>query len=182
MKPALFLDLDNTVIKTKSGQTFAKDIDDWQFNGDILDALQLFVSRGYAIIIVTNQGGVKAGFLTHSMLKRKLNHIGTAIMEVLETNSRPYTFCIIASTEDNYNRKPYPGMAFEAACLHNINLRESIMVGDASGLEKSFADTDLQFARNAGISTYIDIEDFLSPSDWGNIYLDYTNLLEPHNI
>ncbi len=56
----LFLDLDGTVRRSKSGATFINDPYDQEMIPGVEDAIARY--HDYKIIGVTNQGGVKAGF------------------------------------------------------------------------------------------------------------------------
>jgi len=49
--------------------------------------------------------------------------------------------------KDSYMRKPNPGMIFKAAEQHNVNLKESIMIGDNI--------SDVEAGQNAGIGINI---------------------------
>ena len=56
----LFADLDGTLIKTKSGETFPKGIQDMEIRFDVLDAIKK-LNPDY-ILIVSNQGGHRKWF------------------------------------------------------------------------------------------------------------------------
>ena len=57
----------------------------------------------------------------------------------------------------SYNRKPNPGMAFDNALEFELDLRNSVMLGNYK--------TDEGFSTNAGLSQYIDI-DIIRTNDW----------------
>ena len=68
--------------------------------------------------------------------------------------------------ENNPCRKPNPGMLEQVVKqLKNKNITidksDMVMIGDASGKEGNFSDSDKKTAENFGID-YIDIDDFLS--------------------
>ena len=57
-KKVLFIDLDNTLVKTISGKTFPEDITDFRVQLPVLDKIVgKFPNLGY-FFIVTNQGGI----------------------------------------------------------------------------------------------------------------------------
>lgn len=143
MKKALFLDLDHTLIRPKSGDTFPRDKDDWEFIPDVIDRLWRKVAgiTGWPIIVVTNQAGVAAGFQTKEDVESRLLSICT----VLRNHTRAEVHAYVAYAYD-YDRKPLPGMAYKAALDLGLDLRGSIMVGDM--------DSDKEFAENAGIGTF----------------------------
>jgi DNA 3'-phosphatase len=53
------LDMDGTIIKTKSGSKFAKNAEDWIFwHEKVKSKLQEYHSQQYSIVIFTNQKGI----------------------------------------------------------------------------------------------------------------------------
>lgn len=131
---ALFLDLDGTLIVTKSGMTFPKDKYDWEFNGDILKRIEKYVDDDYFVMIVTNQGGIESGKVRMNDFRDKIAKIRNQV--IIETGcafSRiGHRFCI-TNTKDDFHRKPNPGMGYDLAIAYDLNLSESLMIGDASG-------------------------------------------------
>lgn len=132
------MDLDGTIIVTKSGRTFAKDKDDWQFNGDILKKIEEYVDKGYYLMIVSNQGGIEMGHVSLNDFRLKIRKV---VNEVIVATGIPfsrvgYRFSITNNPEDYY-RKPNPGMAYDLALAYILNLKECVMVGDASGKIRS---------------------------------------------
>lgn len=131
---ALFLDLDGTVIVTKSGEIFAKTKDDWQFNKNILQKIEEYVDKGWYIMFVSNQGGIETGTVKLNDFRQKIKAVTN---EILITTGCPfqrlgYRFTVTNNPEDFY-RKPNPGMAYDLALSYILDLSECIMVGDASG-------------------------------------------------
>lgn len=158
----LFADLDGTLIDTISGNTFPKGIWDMRFKWDVLTAIKNY---GFEIlIIVSNQGGIEKGFVDERhFTKGKMNYIQFALMEYLGI-SVEYDYCKF-DNEGNYFRKPNIGM-LEHVCFKNLpkhdiiaSKNEMLMIGDASGKEGQFSDSDKKTAENFGID-YFDIEDF----------------------
>lgn len=131
---ALFLDLDGTLIKTRSGDTFAKSKDDWQFNSNILEQISKYVQNDWHIAIVTNQGGIESGKVRLNDFREKIRHIVDRVL--VETGcpfSRlTYRFCI-GNDKNDFFRKPNPGMGYDIAWSMILDLSQSLMVGDASG-------------------------------------------------
>lgn len=149
MNKAIFLDLDGTLIQTKSGETFPKDNDDWKFKDKVVDIVKGFTDKGFIPIIVSNQGGIEAGFVKQEEFDNKLDIIRSQISEYLGVDIHG-AYC---SLGESYFRKPNPGMAYRMAIDLELNLRNSIMVGDM--------ESDRKFAKNAYIGTYYDIDDFI---------------------
>jgi len=168
MRPnqAVFIDLDNTLIRTASGKKFPDSYIDWEFMPNILDKLAKFINTGYYIVIVSNQGGIEKGFVDEQNFKEKLEFIISEMMAYLNTKHIYSYYC---RDMKSYYRKPNPGMAYDAGLKYKIQLSKSIMVGDASDKQTSFSDSDKMFAYNAGIPIYYDIDEFLTTDSF---YLD----------
>lgn len=130
----LFLDLDGTVIVTKSGKTFPKNKDDWQINGSIMQKIEKYVDEGYFIMIVSNQGGIELGHVLLNDFRHKLRQVTN---EIIKGTGCPFSkigsrFTMSNSPDDLY-RKPNPGMGYDLALAYLLDLSQSLMVGDASG-------------------------------------------------
>ena len=160
-KKILFCDLDGTLIETISGSTFPKGIWDMQFRFDVLDAI-CKLDPEY-ILIVSNQGGIESGFVDRHDFKSKSEYITRAIREYCECKCYSM-YCETNDKLDPY-RKPNTGM------LENLVERyvgddveyikqKSLMIGDASGKEGQFSDSDKKTAENFGID-YMDVDDFV---------------------
>lgn len=131
---ALFLDLDGTLIITKTGGIFPKSRDDWQFKPGILPIITDHVTSDYYIMIVSNQGGIESGHITMNDFRLKIKKV---IDEVIKATGCPFSrisfrYCM-SNSKDDYFRKPNPGMAYDLAMCYILNLGESVMIGDASG-------------------------------------------------
>ena len=159
---ALFIDLDGTIIETKSGRKFPVDSDDWKFKRHIWDALKYTLdvhkNIGY-IIIVSNQAGIEAGYVKEEDFKSKLQKIKKRI-----ESKYPYLFVLSYYTTSKKSpmRKPNPGIAHACANKYQIDLASSVMIGDAGGEEGDFSDSDLQFAINSGIKTFYHIDKLIN--------------------
>lgn len=142
---ALFLDLDQTLITTRSGRMFPLHSEDWKFIPETLKTIKHYYLEGFKIILVSNQGGIEEGYLTEKVFIHKIESICKALEKniKLKKNSTSYFYC---TTMVGYNRKPNPGMAFEAALEYEIDMTNSIMIGDM--------DSDMKFATQSGIGTY----------------------------
>lgn len=145
----LFLDLDSTLIKTKSGKTSPQDQNDWQwYNDHVKSTIRRHME--YGIFIVSNQGGIESGFVNEREFMDKLGVILDQIARITDS-SVPYQGYYCPYME-SYDRKPLPGMAFQAARDYSVLLKESIMVGDMH--------SDREFATNAGIGTFYHPDEF----------------------
>ena len=153
---AVFLDLDGTIINTISGETFPKGIWDMKFNFELLDALKKI--KPSKIGIVTNQGGIGI-FVPEMHFRDKLQYIEQSIAEYIDCKC--YGIYCASNVKENYDRKPNPGMLEELSMNFDFLKEDCIMIGDASGLEGQFSDSDKKTAENFGIP-YYDVNEFIN--------------------
>ena len=158
----IFADLDGTLIDTISGETFPKGIWDMKLRFDVLDAIKK-LNPEY-ILIASNQGGIENGFVDNYNFDVKLDYISIAIYEYC--NCKCYAlYCPTNDKSDQY-RKPHTGMLEELLKKYvggdfDCMKQKSLMIGDASGKEGQFSDSDKKTAENFGID-YIDVDDFVN--------------------
>lgn len=157
MSKTLFMDLDDTLIVTKSGKTFPESKDDWKVKEGVVNAIRNYdPSR---IHIISNQGGISKGFITVEEFQEKLEAVKACLYE--ETGiTISSAFCTSLDKNDP-RRKPNAGMIEEYFRNRVIkSFSDFMMVGDASGLPGNFSDSDKKCAENAGIK-YMDINEFI---------------------
>jgi bifunctional polynucleotide phosphatase/kinase len=155
-------DLDGTIIKTKSGRRFPKDMNDWQLiNDSIKIKLSSLIDNGYTIVIFTNQKNLEKR-LGIEAFRKKCKNIQTEL-------GVPMVFYV--ALINNYMRKPFPGMLEVYNNNNKISLKDSFYVGDAWSKTECFSDSDLCFAKNCNLSFYKAEEFFLSnPKIYDNSY------------
>eukprot|EP01094_Clydonella_sp_ATCC50884_P005406 TRINITY_DN1433_c0_g1_i5.p1 TRINITY_DN1433_c0_g1~~TRINITY_DN1433_c0_g1_i5.p1 ORF type:complete len:537 (-),score=104.05 TRINITY_DN1433_c0_g1_i5:658-2073(-) len=152
------LDMDGTVIKTRSGRTFATGPTDWVFwDESVPHKLREVYDSGAAVVIMSNQGGVGTGKVSPQTLMEKVNDI---IAEI----DRPV--CGLFCTSKDHLRKPNIGMweLFESVCNGGVSAdkHSSKYVGDAAGRAGDFSYTDRAFAVNLGLRFETPEEFFLN--------------------
>lgn len=153
----LFADLDGTLIKTRSGKVFPVDKDDWIIPSYVIRSI-----RKYApdyLLIVTNQGGIGHGIVKEDDFKEKIKNIISEFKESLPSIKYDYIYCVSNDKEDTM-RKPNPGMVDCFIDQYKLDREDCLMIGDASGKEGDFSDSDKKCAENAEIH-YMDILDFI---------------------
>lgn len=165
-KKILFIDLDGTLIKTVSGKTFPEDISDFRIRLEVLDKIVERLPSLEFFFIVSNQGGI-GQYLSEDDFEVKLSAIMSFIRlycfnkhQLVIMNSE---YCI-SNDKNNIKRKPNTGMLTTCLKLYNLENRGKecmLMIGDASGKEGNFSDSDKKCAENFGID-YIDIGDFVN--------------------
>ena len=160
----LFSDLDGTLIETVSGDTFPKGIWDMRIRFDVLDAIKK-LAPDY-VLVVSNQGGIEKGFVNRRNFEFKMEYIIRSIKEYVGCYTE-YSYCE-SNNKVNHYRKPNTGMLesmLKRALKHlflpeNLQKNDCLMIGDASGKEGQFSDSDRKTAENFEID-YMDVEDFV---------------------
>lgn len=163
----LITDLDGTLIETTSGDTFPKGVWDMRIKFDVFEAIKNYAPDD--IVIISNQGGIEKGFVNREMFEDKLNYVSSALADYTDASVCNY-YCD-SNDKDNINRKPNTGMIdqyMDYIKFINDNVDEEnkiiydtiLMIGDASGKEGQFSDSDKKTAENFGCE-YMDVDDFV---------------------
>jgi len=139
----LFLDRDG-VINVEKNNDYVTSWNEFVFYPESLEALPLLRKIFKTIVVTTNQKGVGKGIMLestlqdiHSNMLQKIDAMGGGIDQI---------FYCTDLDNDSPNRKPQPGMAYQAKeQFPMIQFNQSIMVGNRM--------SDMQFGRNAGLHT-----------------------------
>tara|TARA_B100000963_G_C22636079_1_gene677711 strand:+ start:831 stop:1382 length:552 start_codon:yes stop_codon:yes gene_type:complete len=153
---AIFLDRDG-VINIDKGYIYKPE--DIEFISGIFELLKYAESKGYILIIITNQAGIARGYyseddfnaLTNWMIK-KFKDKCINIKKVFFSPYHPIHGKGIFKKDHN-SRKPNTGMIIDAKKEFNIDLSKSILIGDKS--------TDIEAGISAGIATNLFLENDL---------------------
>lgn len=164
----LFCDFDGTLVDTLSGKTFPEGIWDMKVKFDVLDKIKE-LNPEY-VYIVSNQGGIESGFINEDHFADKCQYVCDIIKEYCNIKNVWFTYC---TTNDKTaeDRKPNTGMLEYMLEMHSDNgywfntnnelKNEILMIGDASGKEGQFSDSDKKCAENFDID-YLDVDDFIN--------------------
>ncbi len=139
----LFLDRDG-VINVEKDEDYIRNWNEFEFYPESLLAFPILAKHFNTIVITTNQKGVGKGLMTeadllniHSNMLSKISTVGGRIDHIF--------YCTDLDNE-SINRKPQPGMAFQAKAMNpQINFDKAIMVGNRM--------SDMKFGRQAGMHT-----------------------------
>ena len=159
-------DMDGTLITTKSGAKFAKDVFDWKIlYPNVISTLREAYDQGTYIAILSNQSGVSKGHVNTTELQQKIDAIRSELSIPID---------VICAFEDDIYRKPRRGgwdilharyMSFaksasSADCHDSSSTNNSsaniCYVGDAAGRPKhntrakDFSASDYKLALNVG--------------------------------
>ena len=145
--PALFIDRDGTIIKQIDGH-YISSIEQIELIENIFPAILMLQNEGYLLIIVTNQAGINKGILSNEQVDEINQHIIQLLKKQGIDISAVYV-CPHKPEEQCKCRKPQPGLLLKAAKEYNIDLENSIMIGDT--------DKDTEAGLNAGLKKVIKI-------------------------
>ncbi len=154
----IIFDVDGTLVTTKSGATFRKNADDWQWLPGRLEKCQRLVEQKLVIALASNQGGVAYGYFHEDAIKWELLKTAKDISPSVQ-----YFCCFTHPTaklpeyqKDDSRRKPGPGMLIEAMEHYHILPQNTLMVGDRP--------EDEQAAKNAG-TAFMWADKFFEPGN-----------------
>ena len=145
MRPAVFLDRDGTLNEDVG---YLDRLERLRLFPWSLDAVRLLRRAGYAVVVVTNQGGVARGFVTEAFVdevRRVIDRRLRAIGERLDGHYQcPHEARapVAAYRRQCDCRKPLPGLVHRAARDLDLDLARSVVVGDKW--------SDVALARAAG--------------------------------
>lgn len=154
---AIFLDRDGTINKYVG---FLRNIDDFELIDGVAEAIRQINESGYLAIVVTNQPVIARGEVSwdelheiHRKMETLLGKEGAYIDGLYICPHHPDKGFEGERPEYKIDcdcRKPKPGLLLNAAKDFNIDLSQSIMIGDS--------DRDVEAGINAGCKSSIKIE------------------------
>ncbi|QOP40800.1 D-glycero-beta-D-manno-heptose 1,7-bisphosphate 7-phosphatase [Sulfurimonas marina] len=143
MHKALFLDRDGVINVEKN---YLHKIEDVEFVEGIFDLCKYFQEKKYKIIVVTNQSGIARQYYNENDLEKlslwMVEQFKEQGIEIVQIYYCPHHPDISGECDC---RKPNPGMLLQAAEEHDIDLKNSIMIGDK--------ERDIEAGFNAGLQT-----------------------------
>jgi D-glycero-D-manno-heptose 1,7-bisphosphate phosphatase len=147
LNKAVFLDRDGVINEVKTKRVkFVNKPEQFYFLEGVKEAVKLLTASGYQLFVVTNQGGVGLGYLSHEHLQTiheymvgELETAGGKIYEVSCCTHKPHEGCAC--------RKPEPGMILDLSEKYDLDLSSSFMIGDR--------EPDIEAGRKAGCKTIL---------------------------
>ncbi len=142
MNKALFITFDETLVTTLSGKKYSIHGEDWKFINNTVDIIRKGISDEYIICFIINQIGIELGYISEKTFLRKIELIIKTLEKdlKLKTNTINYMYC---SNSESYLCLPNPGMIYELAIEHEIDVVNSTVV--------SHTKLDWTICENAGI-------------------------------
>jgi D-glycero-D-manno-heptose 1,7-bisphosphate phosphatase len=157
---AIFLDRDGVLITERGDYNYLPD--HIEIVEGSAEALKLVASRGYMLIVITNQGGIGKGLYAH----KRLNEIHKQISHFYKSYGVRITefyYCPHHPLRSNcLCRKPDSLMLEKAIARFNIDPAQSWFIGDNQ--------RDVEAGHKAGVKTILipsnaDLRDFISVID-----------------
>ncbi|MGM7720049.1 D-glycero-alpha-D-manno-heptose-1,7-bisphosphate 7-phosphatase [Metabacillus sp. Hm71] len=145
MNKAVFLDRDGVINEVLSKRVkFVNKPEQMHLLDGVGEGIKLLNKAGFFVFVVTNQGGIGLGYMKEEMLwkihekmKQDIGRHGGKIDDIIYCPHKPHAGCVC--------RKPEPEMLRRLAEKHDVNLSESIMIGDR--------DVDIMAGKQAGTKT-----------------------------
>ncbi len=128
-KKVVFLDRDGVINATMPPHDYVKTWQEFAFLPGAIEALQLLNRRGYNIFITTNQRGVARGLMTASDLQHIHQRMAAELAQAGVTLDGVYSCPHGANGCDC--RKPKPGLFWQAAREHALDLTKSTVIDDS---------------------------------------------------
>src|SRR5215216_8139015 len=137
LSSAVFIDRDGTIMEDTDYCSHPSDV---RIFPGVMEALRRLKSRGFKLIIITNQSGIGRGLFTLGQYRaveaEVLRQLGDGLVDATY-------YCPDAPGQYSKCRKPAPGMVLEATLDHHIDLSRSFLIGDK--------EIDVECAHNAGV-------------------------------
>lgn len=168
LPPAVFVDRDGTIMQDAD---YCYDPKQVQIFPGVPEALRRLKSKGFKLIVITNQSGIGRGLFTIEQYRaveaEVLRQLGNGLIDATY-------FCPDVPGQHSSCRKPAPGMIVQATREHRIDLSRSFFIGDK--------EIDAECGRNAGVRTIRVQTGF--DRDAANSYADWVavDLLEAAKI
>lgn len=139
LSPAVFVDRDGTLMEDCD---YCSDPKDVKIFSGVQEALLRLKSKGFKLIIITNQSGIGRGLMTVEQYRAvEAEVVRQAGGDLIDATY----FCPDVPGQHSSCRKPAPGMIFQAKREHGIDLSRAFFIGDK--------EIDVECGRNAGVRT-----------------------------
>jgi D-glycero-D-manno-heptose 1,7-bisphosphate phosphatase len=126
---AVFLDRDG-VLNKEMGDYVCR-LEDFHVLEQNIEPLKTLQSKGYLLIVATNQGGLAKGWYTEEELAKMHAHL----RDVYQQHGVKFTDIFYCPHHPDFTgdcdcRKPKPGMLLEGIKKYNIDPAQSYFIGD----------------------------------------------------
>jgi len=139
LSAAVFVDRDGTIIEDADYCSHPKQV---KIFPGVSQALRRLKSKGFKLIVITNQSGIGRGLFTIDQYRSVESEVSRQLGEGLIDATY---FCPDVPGQHSSHRKPSPGMILQAKRERQIDLTRSFFIGDK--------EIDVECGRNAGVRT-----------------------------
>jgi D-glycero-D-manno-heptose 1,7-bisphosphate phosphatase len=140
MNACVFLDRDGVINKDNPNYTYREE--DFKIIDGVIDALRLFKSNGYLLVVVTNQSGIAQGLYSREQMEECHHYFQKQCGDLID---HFYFSPDHPSVSASLSRKPSTLMFEKAIAKFKIDVSKSWMIGDRG--------RDILPARKLGIKT-----------------------------
>lgn len=141
----VFLDRDGVINVAPPPGEYLRRWEDFQLQPNVVDWLRLFNVLDYLVIVATNQRGIARGILraeeVEEIHRRMCEHLagrGARIDDI---------FCCPHEEGTCECRKPRPGLILQACLKWEIDLANSLLIGDSPADEELARRCNMHFVR-----------------------------------
>lgn len=146
LNKAIFLDRDGTINSNRNDYYIWRR-GDLRLNPGVIEALTELESRGYLLIVITNQGGISRGECSYEDVEA-LHQYLSSLLERKGVHLKEIYFCPHHESEEEcLCRKPHPLMIEKALARFNIDPALSWVIGDSQ--------RDMEAGKAAGLHTIL---------------------------
>lgn len=135
---AVFFDRDGTIMEDCD---YCSDPRDVKIFPGVHEALLRLKSRGFKLIVITNQSGIGRALMTVEQYRA----VEAEVLQQLNGLIDATYFCPDVPGQHSSCRKPAPGMILQAKRERGVDLSRSFFIGDK--------EIDVECGRNAGVRT-----------------------------
>jgi D-glycero-D-manno-heptose 1,7-bisphosphate phosphatase len=138
LSPAVFVDRDGTIMEDCD---YCSDPEDVRMFPGVREALLRLKSKGFKLIIITNQSGIGRGLMTVEQYRA----VEAEALRQLDGLIEATYFCPDVPGQHSVAANLSRGMILQAKREHGIDLFRSFFIGDK--------EIDVECGRNAGVRT-----------------------------
>lgn len=163
---AIFLDRDGVINKLIKN-SYVRNINEFNFLPGVFKSINLINKLNYRTIIITNQACVGKLIISEKKLSQIHNFMTKKIIKkngIIDDiyYSTFYKFSKLKKYRLNsFDRKPNPGLLIKAIKKWNIDIAESLFIGDSLTDYKAAKKINLNFVYKSGRSLFNQVKDLL---------------------
>jgi len=152
-RKAAFIDRDGVINEERN---YVHQVDDFVLLPGVSEGMRMLHEAGYLLIVITNQAGVARGYYgldavdtLHQHMRELFRRQGVELNGIYICPHHPQGSDPDFAIECDC-RKPAPGMLLQAAMDFNIDLPNSVLIGDKL--------SDIEAGRRAGLTKLVLVE------------------------